>query len=106
MSTIDYHIAALRKKYLHLKKECDHDHSSSEAERAVHELTVLALEFLANECTTVALTSRVPGKQYLSFVHKDAPALLSRPVNADIFTDDIELDTHGKVNIVGIFYAQ
>lgn len=52
------------------------------------ELVKISLDFLANDCTSVDLISRVPGKKYSSYTTKTAPSALSRPTNVDLFVSD------------------
>lgn len=84
-------LSHLRTAYELVKRQLKLDIVSDATGRAIHDFALLSLRFLQSECTSVDLTSRVPGKRYVSYVRKDAAASLSRPANAAIFNPDADL---------------
>jgi len=85
--SIDPH-TEIRTAYNAVKESCRNDWSSEAAKQALHDLVVLSLQFLVNECSPVGLQSAVSNKEYVSYVRKGISNVLSRPANSDLFLPD------------------
>jgi hypothetical protein len=76
---------ALKEAYEDVKRECSSDLLSATAASAIKALALLSSHFLASECSTADLISRVPGKKYAAYTRNDNRSVLSRPANLSLF---------------------
>ena len=72
----------LREAYANVRRACRDDWRSDAVSRAILELAVTSLHFLAAECDQITLNSLVPGKNYISFLRN---RIVARPANRDLF---------------------
>ena len=72
----------LREAYANVRRACRDDWRSDAVSRAILDLAVTSLQFLAAECDQIALNSLVPGKNYISFLRN---RIVARPANRDLF---------------------
>ncbi|MGQ0633733.1 MAG: hypothetical protein ACT4QC_03910 [Planctomycetaceae bacterium] len=83
-------LAALQRAYKLVKHQLKRNIVSGETGKAIHDFALLSLRFLEAQCTSIQLKSLVPGKQYVSYVRKNASAKLSRPANSAIFNPNAD----------------
>lgn len=67
------------------KTACQYDLRSQMAGTSIRDLALISIKFLASQCMRIDLTSKVPGKKYMAFMHNDT---VSRPVNRAFFEED------------------
>ena len=77
----------LRTAYTDVRRACRNDWRSDAVSRAILDLAVISLQFLAAECDEIALNSLVPGKNYISFLRN---RVVTRPANRELFRLDPE----------------
>ena len=77
----------LRAAYTDVRRACRNDWRSDAVSRAILDLAVISLQFLAAECDEIALNSLVPGKNYVSFLRN---RVVTRPANRELFRLDPE----------------
>ena len=75
----------LHELYLAVKEACKRDYASKEASDAILILADLSLQFLEKQTELVALVSRVPGKEYVSYRLKK---VVARPANKALWLRD------------------
>ena len=78
----------LREPYLKLKEASDSNLKSETTSDRLLDLIITSLKFLEEECQVVGLSSRVPGKSYVSYEKKSQGMGFSRPVNQALFNPD------------------
>lgn len=82
----------LRAAYTDVRRACRNDWHSDAVSRAILDLAVISLQFLATECDEIALNSLVPRKNYISFSRNH---IVTRPANRELFLLDPERVTRG-----------
>jgi hypothetical protein len=82
-------LSSIRERYKKAKNTCAQNYGAIESSTAILNLALLSLRFLVSKCRTVQLVSRVPNKQYIGFVQKNNPTIISRPANKNIFLADV-----------------
>ena len=86
----------LNEGYQLVKSSCQMDWSSDTASKAILDLAVTSVKFLSENCNQVTLTSKVPGKSYISF---SLDGIVLRPANKAYFTiDSAVLSKHWRSN--------
>src|SRR5574341_2010066 len=76
----------LRAEYAKVKRLCAADWKSAQAGDAILELAVVSLRFLLDQCHSIDLISRVPGKRYFTFKRDN---VFARPANDLFFVRDL-----------------
>jgi hypothetical protein len=87
-------LANLARHYELLKNKASQDAKSPEVSLAITSLTRASLDFLSSACKQVTLISKVPEKQYFSFVRQGKGTKFSRPVNCNLF----DLSVRGRLD--------
>lgn len=75
----------IRREYQDVKRACQKDWMAPLAGRALLKMAKTSLEFLNAQAEQIALISKVPGKQYISFRLADTVA---RPANKALYVAD------------------
>lgn len=75
----------MREEYAKVKKLCSSDFKSPVTGSAILELVTVSLDFLNNQCQSIELFSKVPGKRYFTFGKGN---VIARPANSDLFLAD------------------
>ena len=84
---------AIKTAYLAVKGAVADDAGGDVAENAIHEMSLLSLEFLNESCDLVQLKSLVPNKEYVSYELRGGGGSITRPANTAYFiADSAELE--------------
>ncbi|MGO8705488.1 MAG: hypothetical protein ACLQVA_16885 [Candidatus Brocadiia bacterium] len=85
---MDKALGHIHAAYVDAKLACDRSYVATETGEAIKHLAEISLLFLADECEIVVLKSKVPGKEYFSFVRRGNGHVVARPANARLFVRD------------------
>jgi hypothetical protein len=77
----------IRAEYIQAGLAFKKDSKSHETGAAIFEMVIASLLFLVGKCHTIALVSKVPGKQYFTFTNG---TVMARPANTQFFSSDID----------------
>lgn len=82
------HLSQIRSAYHAVKTQAAINSGSDATSTAIRHLVSVSMSFLLTYCSRIPLVSCVDSKRYFAFSANEAPRLLSRPANEDIFITD------------------